>query len=74
MEGHPSRRYRCDPCGPLRLNPSLMFESVWQEATAHNEVEILGVHSHDKNLGLGLIRCRESGSVPSWTFKTEMAA
>lgn len=34
-------------------------------STASNEVEILGVHSHDKNLGLDLIRCRESGSAPS---------
>jgi hypothetical protein len=39
-----------------------------------NEVEILGVHGRDKSLGLGPIRCRGSGSAPSWTFKTEMPA
>ena len=39
-----------------------------------NGVEILGVHGRDRNLGLGLIRCRESGSAPPWTFKTAMAA
>jgi len=45
-----------------------------EKPTSDNEVEILGVRSHDKNLGLGLIRSRESGSAPCWTSKTKMEA